>query len=199
MTTFVHTLKTVEVTPDMTISVNPPGESISLTLDDPALRVMTDLKQTRVITVGPKNSIEFAHDLMMHAGIRMLVVIDDNSTLLGLITYRDIVGEKPVAIINRDNINRKDIEVQQVMTPLSELNPFLYSEVQHATIRHVIFQLRDVSRQHAIVIEEMDGGDSSYFIRGIFSVTHIGRLLGTEISPDGHVQSFAEFEKLIAG
>jgi len=155
------------------------------------------LKKTRVITINPKNTIEFAHELMKHAGVRMLVVTGSNNELLGLITYRDIVGEKPITIMNSDNITRNDIEVQQVMTPLLELNPFLYTDVQHATIKNVIVQLRNVNRQHAIVVEENEGS-SSYFIRGIFSVTQIGRLLGTEISPDGHVQSFAELEKLIA-
>ena len=197
MTTFVHTLKSVDVTPDMTISVTLPGESATLSPDDPAISAMTDLKKTRIITIGPKDSIEFAYELMKHAGIRMLVVADGNKALSGLITYRDIVGEKPITIMTDDKIARKDIEVQQVMTPLSELDPFLYSDVQHAIIKDVIIQLRNASRQHAIVIEKIEG-DSNYFVRGIFSITQIGRLLGTEISPDGHIQSFAEFEKLIA-
>lgn len=197
MTTFVHTLNSINVTPEMTISVNQPVESNTLSLDDPATSAMTDLTKTRVITINPKNSIELAHELMKHAGVRMLVVKGSNNELSGLITYRDIVGEKPITIINNENIARNDIEVQQIMTPLSELNPFLYSDVEHSSIRNVIVQLRNANRQHAIVIEGTED-DPGYFIRGIFSITQIGRLLGTEISPDGHVQSFAEFEKLIA-
>jgi len=83
------------------------------------------------------------------------------------------------------------------MTPISELNPFKFSDIEHTTIKNVIAILHDAGRQHAIVIEAMEGNDN-YFIRGIFSVTQIGRLLGMEISADDHVQSFAEFEKLMA-
>ncbi|NIQ16898.1 MAG: CBS domain-containing protein, partial [Candidatus Dadabacteria bacterium] len=91
--------------------------------DDPALLAMTDLKKTRAITVNPNVSIEFAKELMKYAGIRMLLVINDDSKLLGLVTYRDFIGEKVINIIANEKISREKIQVSQVMTPLSELNP----------------------------------------------------------------------------
>ena len=197
MTTFVHNLVPIEVSPNMQISVSVPASTDQVTLDDPAIRVMTDLSVTRAITTGPEQSIEFALELMRHAGVRMLVVTGQDETLAGLVTARDITGEKPIIIMSRDKVSRNDIRVHQVMTPLEELNPFEYTNVVHASVRQVIIHLRDVGRQHAIVIQEK-GNTGNYFLRGIFSITQIGRLLGMEISTDGHVQSFAEFEQLIA-
>lgn len=197
MTTFVHTLNTVDLSPDTIISVNPVVESRILTMDDPATAAMTDLSRVHAITINPENSITFANELMKYAGIRMLIVTDPERALLGLITARDILGEKPMNIMARDKISRDEIQVKQVMAPLSELDPLKYSEVEHATIRQVIINLRDVGRQHAIVLDELPDTRGQY-LRGIFSATQIGRLLGMDISAEGQVQSFAEFERLIA-
>lgn len=197
MTTFVHTLKPVEVTRGMTISVNQVVDKNELTLDDPALNAMTDLKKVRAVTVNPNNSIEFAKELMKYAGIRMLLVTDDNNHLLGLVTYRDFIGEKVINIIANEKISRELIQVGQVMTPLGDLNPFIFSDIEHSTVKEVISILREAGRQHAIVIEKTDSSNE-YFIRGLFSVTQVGRQLGMDISSDDHVQSFAEFEKLMA-
>ena len=197
MTTFVHNLVPVDIEPHMQISVSMPVQAEQLTPDDPAINAMTDLSVARAITIAPDQSIDFAIELMRHAGVRMLVVTGQDENLVGLVTARDITGEKPIIIMSKDKVSRNDIRINQVMTPLEELNPFDYNNVVHTTIRQVIIHLRDVGRQHAIVIQEKEN-TGNYFLRGIFSITQIGRLLGMEISTDGHVQSFAEFEQLIA-
>ena len=197
MTTFVHNLVPVDIEPQMQIYVSMPVQAEQLTPDDPAINAMTDLSVARAITIAPDQSIDFAIELMRHAGVRMLVVTGQDENLVGLVTARDITGEKPIIIMSKDKVSRNDIRINQVMTPLEELNPFDYNNVVHTTIRQVIIHLRDVGRQHAIVIQEK-GNTGNYFLRGIFSITQIGRLLGMEISTDGHVQSFAEFEQLIA-
>lgn len=197
MTTFVHTLNTVNLSPDTVISVNPPVESKPLSPGDPATMVMTDLNRVQVITVHPEDSIDFANKLMQYAGIRLLVVTDQTGKLLGLVTARDILGEKPMSIMARDKASHGEIKVNQIMTPFVELDPLLYREVEHATIEQVIINLRDAGRQHAIVIDELPGGSGQY-LRGIFSATQVGRMLGLEISGEDQVQSFADFERLIA-
>lgn len=197
MTIFVHTLRPVEISPQMFISVRPPLKDQALSPDDSALKVMTDLTYIRAITIPPNCMIDFAQEIMRHAGIRLLLVIDDSDDLMGLITARDINGEKPINIITQEKLTRDQIQVHQIMTPLSELDPLMFSEVEHATIRQIIEHLRIAGRQHAIVIDELLD-EPGYYIRGIFSATHIGRLLGIDITADGHIQSFAEFEQLIA-
>ena len=197
MTTFVHTLSPVSVTPAMTITLNTPVDTKTLSMNDPALSAMTDLTRNKAVTVNPNNSIEFAKELMKYAGVRLLLVINNENHLLGLVTYRDFIGEKVINIIAKEHVTREHIQVGQVMTRLPDLNPFMYTDIEHSTIKNVIGFLREVGRQHAIVIEPLDDNDN-YFIRGIFSVTHIGRLLGMDVSSDDHVQSFADFEKLMA-
>lgn len=197
MTTYAHKLKSFNLDANTPVYLLSSGKPVMLQLDDPAIKAMTDLQQVKAITVSPDSSIEFAMELMEHAGIRMLVVIDQSGMLAGLITARDIMGEKPLSIMTRDRVKRGEILVRQVMTPRDQLNPFNFRDVERASVRDVIVQLRNAVRQHAIVLEAQDNG-KNYFVRGIFSITQIGRQLGMDIPGDGYVQSFAEFEKLIA-
>lgn len=197
MTTYTHTLGTVTLGQDSAVHVYPPFGAKVVTPEDPAMAVMTDLRQVRAITIAPDNSIDFAVELMKHAGVRMLVVAGNDRQLAGLITVRDIMGEKPISIMSETRILRHEIQVQQIMTPLSHLDPFKFSDIEHATVKDVILKLKQAGRQHAIVVEPEENGQS-YCLRGIFSSTQIGRQLGMEISADGPVQNFADFEKLIA-
>ena len=197
MTTYAHKLELFNLDMNTPVFLSPPGKSATLQLNDLAIKAMTDLKQVRAITIRPDRSIEFALELMKHAGIRMLVVEGQSGMLAGLVTARDIMGEKPLRIMTQDRVKHEEIQVRQVMTPREQLNPFNFRDVEHATVRDVIVQLRNAGRQHAIVVEQRDSGQG-YFLRGIFSITQIGRQLGMDIPVDGHVQSFADFEKLIA-
>ena len=57
-----------------------PGTGISrptrpmsiVTLDSPALEVMTDLEKEKAVTIGPTASIDTANRLMMASGVRLL-------------------------------------------------------------------------------------------------------------------------------
>jgi signal-transduction protein with cAMP-binding, CBS, and nucleotidyltransferase domain len=197
MTTYAHKLEAFKLDTNTPVYLLTSGIPSMLKLDDPAIKAMTDLQQVKAITVSPDSSIEFAMELMQHAGIRMLVVIDQSGMLAGLITARDITGEKPLRILTQDRVKREEILVRQIMTPRDQLNPFNFRDVEHASVRDVIVQLRKAGRQHAIVLEAQEKG-AGYFVRGIFSITQIGRHLGMDIPVDGLVQSFADFEKLIA-
>jgi len=168
-----------------------------ISLTDPAISAMTDLKYVNPVTIAPDCSIELALEVMRYAGVRMLLVVSKDEQIIGLVTARDLMGEKPLKIIEQERIKHNDILVQRVMTPRDDLNPFDIRDIEHASIKDVILKLKDAGRQHAIVLEQ-NADQKGYFARGIFSITQIGRQLGMEISPDGHVQSFSEFEKLIA-
>ncbi len=197
MTTYAHKLDAFNLDTEAPVYLLPKRMPEPLTLSTPAIWAMTDLKKTRAISINPNQTLDFALQLMKHVGVRLLVVVNENGLLEGLITARDIMGEKPVTIMTRDRIKREEILVSQIMTPRAVLNPFNYRDVEHATVRDVVTKLREARRQHAIVVEADDRG-LGYYVRGIFSITQIARQLGMDITADGPVQSFAEFEKLIA-
>ena len=197
MTIYTYNLDAFQLDPDAPIYRYPSQETKIINEDAPAVNVMTDLKYASMITIDPDDSIDTALQIMIHARVRLLVVLAFDNSLLGLITGHDIMGEKPLSLITKGNIQRKEIQVKDIMTPRSGLNPLNMYDVEHASVKDIIRVLHKAGRQHAIVVEQ-DKDDQSYCLRGIFSITQIGRQIGVEITADDHVQSFAEFEQLLA-
>lgn len=189
-------LKFLTLDPSTPIFRLMPEQLPNVDLDDPAIMVMTDLRRVRVVTTHPNASIEVATQIMIHANVRMLLVVRERDMLDGVVTARDVMGEKVLAVAARERIHHDAIRVHHVMTARAEINPLSMADVERATVGDVVVALRDAGRQHALVIEAQGGGHG-YLARGIFSATQIGRQLGIDISPDGHAQSFAELESLL--
>ena len=175
-----------------------PDEAFSQgTLDDAALTVMTDLRRHRAVTVSPGETIEFAEKLMIGAGVRMLLVLDDQKALAGLITYRDLHGEQALTAAAREKLPHDVLTVAQVMTPASKIETIPLADLGHARVRDVVDLLRQHGRQHALVTES-SGEGGKVTVCGIFSITRIGHQLGVAIHSSERAQSFAEIEHLIA-
>ncbi|KAA3629957.1 MAG: CBS domain-containing protein [Proteobacteria bacterium] len=169
----------------------------TVAMNAPATDVMTDLSQVPVISIEAEAGIDEALKLMIHARVRMLVVFNSEGDLVGLITSRDIVGEKPVDFVSRHRIARDQVRVADIMTPRGQVDVLHMAEVTRARVGDIIETLREQGRQHALAIEKTPTGE--WALRGIFSTTHIGRRLGISVEASGAVQSFAELEAVLAG
>ena len=53
---------------------------------------------------------------MIKRGIRILLVCDANDNIIGLLTSRDIAGDKPHRILAKASGVREDLRVSDVMT-----------------------------------------------------------------------------------
>ena len=69
--------------------------------------------------------------------------------------------------------------------------------IRHVEVGHVIATLKDVGRQHALVVDR-DPLTHEEFVRGIFSATQIGRQLGMPIATFEVAHTFAEIEAELA-
>lgn len=165
--------------------------------EDPALTVMTDLHHRRAVTIPPGETIEFAEKLMIGAGVRLLLVVTARGDLAGLITYRDLHGEKALAAAAREKTRHNALTVAEVMTPASRIETIPFADLKHARVRDIVELLREHGRQHALVTEAAADG-KAVTVRGIFSITQIGRQLGVAIESGERAQSFAEIEHVIA-
>ena len=166
-------------------------------LNDPALAVMTDLMQRPAITIRGGENLQFAEKLMSSAGVRLLLVVGGQHELEGLLTYRDVHGERAMTAAAHEKISHDKLPVTQVLTPASRIETVSLGAVEHARVREVVELLREHGRQHTLVTEPGKQKDT-VMVRGIFSITEIGRQLGLSISASERVQSFAEIEQLIA-
>src|SRR3990172_2920301 len=67
-----------------------------VTLDDAAASVMTDLTRVTAIIILPGDTVDEAHRRMIQRGVRLLLVVDQDRKVVGLLSASDILGEKPV-------------------------------------------------------------------------------------------------------
>lgn len=160
-------------------------------LDDPAVRVMTDLKVVMAVTINPEKTVDAARQRMIKYGVRLLLVIDDQETVLGLVTATDILGEKPLQFIQKAGGRREDVLVRNIMTPQEKLEVLCMKDVVSAKVGHVVVTLKKSGRQHALVV---DTEGQAQRVRGIFSASQISRDLGTEIQTVEIAQTFAEIQ-----
>ena len=179
------------LTPGTTIDAPDEGAARQVTLDSPAIEVMTDLERVRPVTARPDESLVAAEARMIRRGVRLLLVLDPAGTLLGILTANDILGEKPLRFAHENHLKREEVLVRHVMTPFARVDTVLFDEVVHAKVGNVVATLQECGRHHLLVAEQRDGRVS---IRGIFSATQIARQLGMEIAIDPRAQTFAEIE-----
>jgi len=160
-----------------------------VTLDDPALNVMTDLQRVSAVSTSGEESIEEAHRIMLRRGVRLLFVVDREGTVRGVITATDLLGEKPVRFMQERGVGHPEVLVEDIMTPAVDLEALALQDVQGMLVGHVVATMRHVRRQHLMVSE--DGGRR---IRGLFSATQIARQLGVELQPSEVARTFADIE-----
>lgn len=174
-----------------------PGEDPErVRIDSPALAVMTDLRQIPAATIDLEAPLDAANRFMIRRGVRLLLVTDDDRQVLGLITANDILGEKPMQFALERGVKRQELRVRDIMTPRERLEVLLHSDLVQAKVGHVVATLRYAGRQHAMVIDSIEGGKIQS-ICGIFSATQIARQLGVAIQTTEVAQTFAEIGKAL--
>lgn len=162
-----------------------------------ALEVMTDLKAVMAVTTGPEKTMDSAQQRMIRHGVRLLLVIDDQETVLGLVTATDILGEKPLQFIQKSGGKRGDVLVQHIMTPQDKLEVLCMKDVAAAKVGHIVATLKKTGRQHALVVDT-EGPGHAQQVRGIFSASQISRLLGEQIQTMEIAKTFAEIQVQLA-
>jgi len=161
--------------------------------DSPAIEVMTDLTRVTAATIGPDATLADATRLMIARGVRLLLVADRFGAILGVVTSRDTMGERPINLLHERGGRREDLSVADLMTPRAAMEVLDLKDVLRAEVGHIVATLKECARQHALVVERdrMTGDD---YVRGIFSATQIGRQLGVAIPIFEVAHSFAEIE-----
>src|SRR5688572_19389163 len=127
--------------------------------EDPAVSVMTDLERVSAVLIRPSDSIDEANRRMIQRGVRLLLVVDENRKVLGILTATDILGEKPLQVITERGCRRQDIEVRDIMTPQRRLEVLNMADVRTAKVGHIVATLKKSGRQHAVVMEMDRGGN----------------------------------------
>jgi len=191
-----HPLETVMLQPG--VAYARPSQSLpeQVTLDDPAVQVMTDFNSVTAVIVLPGDTVDEAHRRMLQRGVRLLLVVDQNRNVLGLITASDVLGEMPVQVAVNRGLARGDIQVRDVMTPQERLEVLELARVRGSKVGHVVATLQRAGRQHAIVVDYDAAGRQT--VRGLFSATQVARQLGVAIQTSEVARTFSEIEATLA-
>jgi len=161
-------------------------------LDSPATDVMTDLTRVTAVIILAGDTVDEAHRRMVQRGVRMLLVVDQDRKVLGVITANDVSGEKPVQIAVQQSLHRDEVLVRNCMTRCASLQVLQLAQVQAAKVGHIVATLKQAGRQHTLVMERDD--KNGVRLRGIFSTTQIVRQLGITLQTDAVANTFAEIE-----
>ena len=162
--------------------------------DDPALTVMTDLSQVTAYTTELATPLSTALDMMIRRRVRMLLVRDASGQIIGLITSRDLAGERPGRILAKAGGAWEDLLVADIMTLQPKLEVLRMEDVANARVGDIIATLRQANRQHAMVVDA-DPETGKPAIRGLFSLSQIGLQLGLEIDPAQQPTTYADLAR----
>lgn len=189
-------LPTRRLEPGTSIVQAQPWHSTPVTLDSPALAVMTDLRKVKAATTGPATTLAQAEQTMIYQGVRMLFVVGQMPSLLGLITSADLSGDRAVRIAQERRLRYDELTVAEVMTGLSMLDAIELASLKTATVRNLVATLKSHGRDHLLVV---DGGTGAAPQRvcGVVSRAQIERQLGTRIDIVEVAGSFAELGQML--
>jgi len=181
-------------------------QAARVTPESPALHVMTDLARVSPATIRPQAPLAGANQFMIARGVRLLLVVDEHETVLGVITATDILGERPMLAATARGLRRDELSVADVMTPAELVQVVALADIESARVGHVLETLRRAGRQHALVVD-FDEIPSSRplrpparrtMVRGIFSISQIARQLGVSVQTGGEVaRTFSEINAAI--
>ncbi len=165
--------------------------------ESPAIEAMTDFLRVNVVHIESSASIVEANARMISRGVRLLIVSTADDQVEGLITARDILGEKPLQVAQARGCKRSELLVADLMTPVASVDTLYLNEVMNARVIDILNALKQLGRQH-IMVEDVDPANGLPRVRGLFSATHIGRLLGVPVLGFELASTFAEIEAALA-
>lgn len=144
-------------------------------LDDPAASVMLDFTRVKPLTISQEASIVLAMEEMKTNNVHMLIVTNAMDQVIGIVDTEDLLGEKPIKILQENRIPRTAIQVKSVMTKRHDLLALNIHELKYARVGHVFTTLKNLRILYALVVESRDDGVDE--IRGIFSMNQISKQL----------------------
>jgi CBS-domain-containing membrane protein len=146
-------------------------------LHDSAMLVLTDFSSVYPVTTTAGKSIEHALQTMKNAGIRLLIVVDNNQRMIGLISADRIMGDEPIRLAEDNQLDHSEITVGMLMQPQKEIKVLELNHLRDARVGHIVATLHDLEEKYVLVV---DHG----IVRGLFSSSQISRQLGRNILED---------------
>jgi predicted transcriptional regulator len=171
------------------------GNKSVVSLEDNSAAVLTDFTRVRPFTITPTATIGETNHKMIACGVRLLFVTQNDQNLIGLVTYNDVFGEKPLQYVQEHGGRHEDVLVQDIFTPLEKLEALDHGDVLKARVGDIVETYKSSSRQHILVVET--DKDGLQRVRGMFSSSHIEKMLNTKLQSGARAHTFADLERAL--
>jgi len=192
-----NALPTFRLDEGVSIAQATPWNQAPVTLDSPALAVMTDLTLVKAATIQPGTTLRQAEQMMIYQGVRMLFVVSDMPTFVGLVTTTDLHGTRQMSLVHERGARYDELTVADVMTPLSLLDAIDHDRIARAQVGDLIATLRRFGRNHLLVVQAATDSTPRR-VRGVVSRAQIERQLGEPIALTPIAENFSEIERALA-
>jgi hypothetical protein len=190
-------LPTFSLEPGTAIAQTQPRAHARVTLDSPALDVMTDLTLMRAATIHPSVLLGQAEQMMIYQGVRMLFVVTKMPSIEGLITATDLHGDRALQVVTERAVRYEELSVADVMTSLSTLDAVDFARVEAATVGQLVATLKQVGHNHLLVVQDATSSLPRR-VRGVVSRAQIERQLGSAIDMAPIASSFSEIGRALS-
>ena len=148
-------------------------------LDDPAFTVMVDFCQTPGFTVRDIASMQDAKNEMEFHGTHFMLVVNGDNHIKGLLTSEDLLGQKPIKVVEEDRVSRDKILVRMLMTKLHQVPAFNIESVEAARVGNILTTLHEIDSPFALVVRLLEDGEK--VLRGCFTTSQISRQLHSNV------------------
>ena len=179
-----------------TLAQAQPADNAAVTLESPALAVMTDLTKVKAATTHPRTTLRQAEQAMIYQGVRMLFVVTEMPLIEGLITATDLGGDRQMQVVHERGVHYDELCVADVMTGFGSLDAIDYAVVRSAAVGNAVATLQRLGRNHLLVVEAATA-QTPRRVRGVISRSQVERQLGRRIDITPIANSFSEIERAL--
>ncbi len=163
----------------LTLNKNPTAPSANykpdlIHLDDPAESAMIKISTHAAITIRQNTSLDNAIFEMRSHDIHSLVVVENNE-IIGIISSDDILGSKPIRLLQEKRINREQIQVHMVMSTIENSIFINTKTLEFSRVGNIVKTLKKHHKKYLIVL------DNTNQIYGLFNENRIKKLLHKEL------------------
>ncbi|MBA2653848.1 MAG: CBS domain-containing protein [Gammaproteobacteria bacterium] len=148
-------------------------------LNDSAKSIFTDFAKVFPATIPPKSSIDVAaHEMKVRH--QQMLLVEENRQVIGLISFEDILSERPLQLMQAKGLNRAEITVEMLMSPREHIIVLDISHLKNAQVGHIINTIKAHSAYYILVVKTLRS--NKHLIKGLFSATQIGKQLHSDLS-----------------
>jgi hypothetical protein len=164
------------------ISFMPPPETLELThLDDPAQPVMINPLYYKANAINGDTDLDSALLAMKLSGLPILLVTDSRQQVLGVASSEDLLGERPLRVMQEGILRRSEVLVKLVMTKQTDLAAIFLDDLRHAKVGNIIQTLYELKLPYLVIVALSDITQQQ-LVCGLFSLSLLSKQLGFDVT-----------------